>query len=98
MYYPVNRLQIHEINNRQCNTGDPTRQCKFGFLKEPIEKTKCENDYVVYRLTVSDENVNDYNPYLLDNSRTSMDIQYNDGPQTVRYLVKCLIKDNYKAK
>lgn len=27
-----------------------------------------------------------------------MDIQYNDGPQTVRYLAKYLAKDDYEAK
>lgn len=27
-----------------------------------------------------------------------MDIQYNDGPQAVRYLAKYLAKDDYEAK
>lgn len=30
--------------------------------------------------------------------RTSMDIQYNDGPQAVRYLAKYLAKDSYETK
>ncbi|KAG1059719.1 hypothetical protein G6F63_012548 [Rhizopus arrhizus] len=47
---------------------------------------------------VGDAYVNNYNPYLLAVFRTSMDIQYNDGPQAVRYLAKYLAKDDYEAK
>lgn len=50
------------------------------------------------RRDVSDANINNYNPYLLAVFRTSMDIQYNDGPQAVRYLAKYLAKDDYQAK
>lgn len=42
--------------------------------------------------------VNNYNPFLLAVFRTSMDIQYNGGPQAVRYLAKYLAKDDYEAK
>jgi len=42
--------------------------------------------------------VNSYNPYLLATTfRTNMDIQYNDGPQAVRYLAKYMAKDDYST-
>lgn len=47
---------------------------------------------------MGDAYVNNYNPYLLATFRTSMDIQYNNGPQAVRYLAKYLAKDDYEAK
>lgn len=52
----------------------------------------------MYKRDVVDGMVNNYNPYLLAVFRTSMDIQYNAGPQAVRYLAKYLAKDDYEAK
>lgn len=52
----------------------------------------------VYKRGVQDAMLNNYNPYLLAVWRTSMDIQYNDGPQAVRYLAKYLAKDSYETK
>lgn len=50
---------------------------------------------VIYRRGVGNCMVNNYNPYLLATFRTNMDIQYNDGPQAVRYLAKYMAKDDY---
>jgi hypothetical protein len=56
-----------------------------------------ENHIVTYKRGVSDCMVNNYNPYLLAVFRTNMDIQYNDGPQAVRYLAKYMAKDDYST-
>lgn len=56
------------------------------------------NQSCTYRHLGNDGWVNNYNPYLLATFRTSMDIQYNNGPQAVRYLAKYLAKDDYEAK
>lgn len=52
----------------------------------------------MYKRDVGDAYINNYNPFLLAAFETSMDIQYNDGPQAVRYLAKYLAKDDYEAK
>ena len=57
-----------------------------------------DNSNVIYKRDVGDAQVNNYNPYLLATFRTSMDIQYNNGPQAVRYLAKYFAKDDYEAK
>ena len=57
-----------------------------------------DNCNVIYKRDVGDASVNNYNPYLLATFRTSMDIQYINGPQGIRYLAKYLAKDDYEAK
>lgn len=75
------------------------RKCRFGFPKPYAPETEMDADHrCTYRRDVGDGMVNNYNPYLLATFRTSMDIQYNDGPQAVRYLAKYLAKDDYEAK
>lgn len=82
-----------------CKRGDPLRKCRFGFPKPYAPETEMDADHrCTYRRDVGDGMVNNYNPYLLATFRTSMDIQYNDGPQAVRYLAKYLAKDDYEAK
>lgn len=56
-----------------------------------------EDHQVIYKRDVTDCMVNNYNPYLLSVFRTNMDIQYNDGPQAVRYLAKYMAKDDYST-
>ncbi|KAG1461974.1 hypothetical protein G6F55_003251 [Rhizopus delemar] len=73
-------------------------------LVNRLQLYKCNDNYrkresrCTYKRDVGDTYVNNYNPYLLAVFRTSMDIQYDDGPQTVRYLAKYLAKDDYEAK
>ena len=82
-----------------CKRGDPTNKCRFGYLKPVVPATSLDSDSrCVYKRDVGDAYVNNYNPYLLATFRTSMDIQYSDGPQAVRYLAKYLAKDDYEAK
>lgn len=82
-----------------CKKGDPNRTCRFKFPKpySPVTE-KIDDDHYVYKRDVTDCNVNNYNPYLLATFRTSMDIQYNNGAQAVRYLAKYLAKDDYEAR
>jgi len=56
-------------------------------------KSRC-----VYKRSADDEFINNYNPYILAVFQTSMDLQYNDGPQAVRYLAKYMAMDDYEAK
>ncbi|KAG1050278.1 hypothetical protein G6F43_007437 [Rhizopus delemar] len=99
MHDLVNRLQFHKCNDKYCKRGDPTKKCRFGYPKpySPVTvldpKHRCTD-----KRDVGDAYVSNYNPYLLAVFRTSMDIQYNDGPQAVRYLAKYLAKDDYEAK
>jgi hypothetical protein len=75
------------------------RKCRFGFPKPFSGTTHLDSQArCVYKRGVQDAMLNNYNPYLLAVWRTSMDIQYNDGPQAVRYLAKYLAKDSYETK
>lgn len=86
-------------NDSYCRRGDANRKCRFGFPKPYTPVTVLEEDQrCVYKRGVADAMVNNYNPYLLSVFRTSMDIQYNCGPQAVRYLAKYLAKDDYQTK
>ncbi|KAG2210441.1 hypothetical protein INT47_002383 [Mucor saturninus] len=95
----VNRLQIHKCNTNYCKRGNPKRKCRFGFPKPFVPETEYDKEgHCMYKRDVVDGMVNNYNPYMLAVFRTSMDIQYNAGPQVVRYLAKYLAKDDYEAK
>lgn len=87
------------FHNSYCKRGDPTKKCRFGYPKPYSPATILDSEQrCTYKRDVGDAYVNNYNPYLLAVFRTSMDIQYNDGPQAVRYLAKYLAKDDYEAK
>ncbi|KAG2191493.1 hypothetical protein INT47_013068 [Mucor saturninus] len=95
----VNNLQIHRCNDNYCKRGDPTKKCRFGYPKPYAPSTELDTEHrCIYKRDVGDAYVNNYNPYLLSVFRTGMDIQYNDGPQAVRYFAKYLAKDDYEAK
>ncbi|KAG1487321.1 hypothetical protein G6F52_012811 [Rhizopus delemar] len=99
MHDLVNRLQLHKCNDNYCKRGDPIKKCRFGYPKPYSPVTFLDSEHrCTYKRDVGDAYVNNYNPYLLAVFRTSMDIQYNDGPQAVRYLAKYLAKDDYEAK
>ncbi|CEP09614.1 hypothetical protein [Parasitella parasitica] len=98
MHHLVNTHQLHTCNENYCKRGQPDRPCRFGFPKPQSPVTYMdENHQVIYRRDVTDCMVNNYNPYLLAVFRANMDIQYNDGPQAVRYLAKYMAKDDYST-
>lgn len=81
-----------------CKRGKIDNPCRFGFPKPESPITHIEADHtIIYRRGVNDCMVNNYSPYLLATFRTNMDIQYNDGPQAVKYLAKYLAKDDYST-
>jgi hypothetical protein len=56
--------------------------------QSPAEKTQFHNDVCEYERTVDDQNINNYNPFLLSVFRSNMDIQYNKGPRAAQSSVK----------
>jgi len=54
------------------------RPCRFGFPKEPADATQFYGETCEYERGVADENVNNYNAYLLSLFRGNMDIHEND--------------------
>lgn len=85
--------------NSYCKRGDPTKKYRFGYPKPYAPATVLDPEHrCTYQRDVGDAYVNNYNPYLLAVFRTFMDIQYNDGPEAVRYLANYLAKDDDEAK
>lgn len=68
------------------------RRCRFGFPKPPADRTQFQDDVCEYERGVADENINNYNPYLLSLFRGNMDIQYNKGGKAAYYLAKYITK------
>lgn len=68
------------------------RPCRFGFPKEPAELTQFQGEACEYERGIADENVNNYNAFLLSLFRGNMDIQYNKGSKAAYYLAKYITK------
>lgn len=69
-----------------------TRPCRFGFPKLPADRTQFQGEVCEYERSIEDENINNYNPYLLRMFRGNMDIQYNKGGKAAYYLAKYITK------
>ncbi|KAG1047905.1 hypothetical protein G6F43_009674 [Rhizopus delemar] len=91
MHDLVNRLQLHKSTAREVTSP---RNAVLDIPNHTFQSPFSTLNTVVLINEMLAMYVNNYSPYPLDDFRTSMDVQYNGGPQAGRYLAKYLAKDD----
>lgn len=101
LYELVLRHQIHRYTNycswhRTSREEGSVKKCRFGFPKPDclFNHFDPNTGRTIYKRTVEDAYINNYNPYLLKLLRVSMDIQVNNSGKVLDYLAKYLSKPN----